>query len=264
MWRQRAGSGNTTSIQCRHQKPSTIRVWRPHRQEGELKEEEPAVLRQHQVKIRSERSGEKNREGAGCESLTWTFCVQRCHLLLPLKGFHSLSRLRCRTITTFALCLLRISIHNPAFYLSASKGLKSQQREPSSHRQHVPCYCHLSLHAVDSAEYCCRVRRAHRLHEHRLARWIPPCIRCSFRPPWGHHSRRGLQAHFRHLWSLYKTASTAGNTVRTVRSPLWRDCQRVLAGYFYLPGCRDPVAVCRGIHFRLHHVLSKHHEEEHL
>lgn len=107
MWRQRAGSGNTTSIQCRHQKPSTIRVWRPHRQEGELKEEEPAVLRQHQVKIRSERSGEKNREGAGCESLTWTFCVQRCHLLLPLKGFHSLSRLRCRTITTFALCLLR-------------------------------------------------------------------------------------------------------------------------------------------------------------
>lgn len=157
-----------------------------------------------------------------------------------------------------------LSIRNPAFHLSASKGLKSQQREPSSHRQHVPCYCHLSLHAVDSAEYCCRVRRAHCLHEHRLARWIPPCIRCSFRPPWGHHSRRGLQAHFRHLWSLYKTASTAGNTVWTVRSPLWRDCQRVLAGYFYLPGCRDPVAVCRGIHFRLHHVLSKHHEEEHL
>lgn len=161
--------------------------------------------------------------------------------------------------------------HTPPFHLSPALKSETPAAVPpdsegdSSHRQHVPCHCHLPLHAVDSAEYCGRVRRAHRLHEHWLAGGISPHPWCRLRPPWGHHSWRGLQAHFRHLRPLYKTASPAAwNTVWTVCHTLWGDCQRVLAGYFYLPGGRDPAAVCCGVHLSLHHVLPKYHEEEHL
>ena len=168
-----------------------------------------------------------------------------------LWSAHSLSRLSRRRITPFSS--------------RSFEGVRIWTEGDSSHRQHVPCHCHLPLHAVDSAEYSGCVRRAHRLHEHWLAGGIPPHPRCRVRPPWGHGGRRGLQAHFRHLRPLYKTAPPAAwDPVWAVRGALWGDCQRVLAGYFYLPGCRDPAAVCRGVHLGLHHVLPKHHEEEHL
>ena len=163
--------------------------------------------------------------------------------------------------------------------VSAREGAKGRQRdcEPSSipallNREqlpaagsHVPCHCHLPLHAVDSAEHRGCVWRAHRLHEHRLAGGVPPHPRRCLRPPWGHRSRRGLQADAGHLRPLYKAAPpAAGNTVRTLRRTFRGDRQRVLAGYLYLPGGGDPAAVCRGVHLSLHHVLPKHHEEKHL
>lgn len=81
--------------------------------------------KRHRKKIRSERSREKKREAADCESLTRTLCVQRCHPLLPEK---------C------PLALISPPEKNPNHQLSVFRGphalpvhlsaaLKSEQRE---------------------------------------------------------------------------------------------------------------------------------------
>lgn len=82
MWRQRAGLGNTTSKQCRHQKPDRIRVWTDRRRVSSRRRNNSCGER-HRQKIRSERGREKTADN--CESLTWSFCIQQCNLLLPVK-----------------------------------------------------------------------------------------------------------------------------------------------------------------------------------
>lgn len=247
MWRQLAGPGNTTSIQCRHQKPDGIRVSRPHRQkEGEFQEEEQQAQREQ---IRRQRSREE-KSGKHPTVNHWL------EPFVSLWGVHSVSQPCRRRNKNLSSVFLRA---NPLGLFSV------WTEEDSRHRQHVPCHCHLPLHAVDSAEHRGRLWGAHRLHEHRLAGRVSAHSRRRLRPPWGHRGRRGLQAHVGHLRPLHKAAAPAArNTVRSLRHPLRGDCQRVLAGHVHLPGSGDPAAVRRGLHLGLHHVLPEHHEEEHL
>lgn len=262
VWCDASGLAQGTQLQNNvdTEKPDRIRVWRSSWQKkGELKEEEQQLWQKTPAEDKKWKKRRENREGADCEWLTWTFCVQQRNLLLPVKCLLTLT-----SPLEKGYNLSSLSFDQQSTFLPLSS-VEIWTEGDSSRRQHVPCHCHLPLHALDSAQYRGSIWRAYCLYEHWLASGIPPHTRCRLWPPWGHHSRRGLQTHFGHLRPLYKTTPHAAwNIVRTLRSSLWGNCQRVLAGYLYLPGSRDPAALCRGFHLGLHHVLPKHHEEEHL
>lgn len=104
MWRQRAGSGNTTSIRCRHQINTQNKSLYTEPIEGGWVQGggTTAVLKRHQQKIRSQRKREKRQTVNHWPEL---FCVTYS----LLSSAHSLLHLRRRRITTSALCVLRAS-----------------------------------------------------------------------------------------------------------------------------------------------------------